>query len=75
MFIEKFKDEIPAYMLRDKIKAGITGWAQINGWKGDSSIPKRIESDLYYIKNRSLLLDIKILFFAFIKGFFSKNAY
>lgn len=75
VFIDKFKEEIPAYMLRHKMKAGITGWAQVNGWRGDTSIPKRIECDLYYIKNWSLLLDIKILVLTFIKGFINKNAY
>lgn len=75
IFIDKFKDEIPAYMLRHKMKAGITGWAQVNGWRGDTSIPKRIECDLYYIKNWSLLLDIKILLLTFVKGFINKNAY
>lgn len=75
MFIEKFKDEIPAYMLRHKMKAGITGWAQVNGWRGDTSIAKRIECDLYYIKNWSIFLDFKILLFTFVKGFINKNAY
>lgn len=75
IFIDKFKHEIPAYMLRHKMKAGITGWAQVNGWRGDTSIPKRIECDLYYIKNWSLLLDFKILLLTFVKGFINKNAY
>lgn len=75
VFIDKFKHEIPAYMLRHKMKAGITGWAQVNGWRGDTSIPKRIECDLYYIKNWSLFLDIKILLLTFVKGFINKNAY
>ncbi len=74
-FVEQFKNEIPAYMLRLKMKAGITGWAQINGWRGDTSLPKRIECDLYYIKNWSIWLDVKIIFFTFWKGFFNKNAY
>ncbi|QEN05675.1 exopolysaccharide biosynthesis polyprenyl glycosylphosphotransferase [Thiospirochaeta perfilievii] len=75
IFIDQFKDEIPAYMLRHKMKAGITGWAQINGWRGDTSISRRIECDLYYIKNWSIFLDIKILLLTFIKGFINKNAY
>jgi Undecaprenyl-phosphate glucose phosphotransferase len=73
--IEKFKDEIPAYMLRHKMKAGITGWAQANGWRGNTSLEKRIEFDIYYIKNWSFGLDIKILFLTVIKGFINKNAY
>ncbi len=75
VFIDKFRDEIPAYMLRHKMKAGITGWAQVNGWRGDTSIPKRIECDLYYIKNWTIVLDVKILLFTFIKGFINNNAY
>ncbi|HAZ11684.1 MAG: undecaprenyl-phosphate glucose phosphotransferase [Bdellovibrionales bacterium GWA2_49_15] len=74
-FVEKFKHEIPLYMLRHKMKAGITGWAQVNGWRGDTSLNKRIECDIYYIKNWSLWLDIKILFLTFWKGLLSKNAY
>lgn len=73
--INKFKDEIPAYMLRHKMKAGITGWAQANGWRGNTSLEKRIEYDIYYIKNWSFGLDIKILFLTVIKGFINKNAY
>lgn len=75
VFVNKFKKEIPAYMLRHKMKAGITGWAQVNGWRGDTSLHKRIECDIYYIKNWSLLFDIKILFLTFWKGFINKNAY
>lgn len=74
-FVDKFKTEIPGYMLRHKMKSGITGWAQINGWRGDTSIPKRIECDNYYIKNWSFWLDIKILILTFWKGFINKNAY
>ncbi len=74
-FVNKFREEIPGYMLRHKMKAGITGWAQINGWRGDTSIKKRIEFDNFYIKNWSLWLDIKILFLTFWKGFINKNAY
>lgn len=74
-FVEKFKSEIPAYMLRHKMKAGITGWAQVNGWRGDTSLHKRIECDLYYIRNWSLWFDIKILFLTFWKGFINRNAY
>ena len=60
-FVEQFKHKIPQYMLRHKVKAGITGWAQVNGWRGNTSIKKRIQYDLYYIQNWSLSLDFKIL--------------
>jgi exopolysaccharide biosynthesis polyprenyl glycosylphosphotransferase len=75
MYVEQFKVKIPAYMLRHRVKGGITGWAQVNGWRGDTSIEKRLEYDLYYIRNWSLWFDIKILFLTFIKGFVNKNAY
>jgi Undecaprenyl-phosphate glucose phosphotransferase len=75
IFVEKFRDRIPSYMLRHKIKAGMTGWAQVNGWRGNTSIEKRIEHDLYYIQNWSIGFDLKILFMTFWKGFFSKSAY
>ena len=74
-FIGRFRDHVPRYMLRQKMKAGITGWAQINGWRGNTSIKKRIECDLYYIENWSFLLDIKIIFVTLLKGFVNKNAY
>lgn len=74
-YVNKFKAEIPTYMLRHKMKAGITGWAQINGWRGDTSIEKRIEFDLYYIKNWSIWFDITIVYLTFWKGFINKNAY
>jgi Undecaprenyl-phosphate glucose phosphotransferase len=73
--VEKFKHEIPRYMLRHKVKAGMTGWAQINGWRGDTSLEKRIEYDLYYISNWSLVFDFKIMLMTVFKGFVSKNAY
>jgi Undecaprenyl-phosphate glucose phosphotransferase len=73
--IESFKDKIPRYMLRHKMKAGMTGWAQIHGWRGNTSLEKRIESDLYYIENWSLLLDWKILIKTLWKGIISKEAY
>ena len=75
VFINDFKDKVPGYMLRHKMKAGITGWAQVNGWRGNTSIEKRIEHDLYYIQNWSLRLDFKIMFMTFWKGFINKNAY
>jgi Undecaprenyl-phosphate glucose phosphotransferase len=74
-YVEKFRNEIPAYMLRHKMKAGITGWAQVNGWRGDTSLHKRIECDLYYIRNWSIWLDVKILFMTLWSGLFNKNAY
>lgn len=72
-YVEKFRDEIPGYMIRHKFKAGLTGWAQVNGWRGDTSIEKRIEFDLWYIKNWSFWLDLSIIFMTFFKG--NKNAY
>lgn len=74
-FVEKFKEEIPRYMIKHQVRPGLTGWAQINGYRGDTSIRKRIDCDLYYIENWSLGLDIKILFLTFFKGFINKNAY
>ena len=75
VFIEEFKRQIPRYHLRHKVKAGITGWAQVNGLRGQTSIQKRIEYDLYYIENWSMLLDVKILVRTALGGFISKNAY
>jgi len=67
-FVEQFKHRIPQYMLRHKVKAGITGWAQVNGWRGNTSLEKRIEFDLYYIENWSLSLDFKIMWLTVIRG-------
>jgi Undecaprenyl-phosphate glucose phosphotransferase len=75
MFIEEFKKQIPRYHLRHLVKSGITGWAQVNGLRGQTSIQKRIEFDLYYIENWSLMLDLKILLRTAMGGFLSKNAY
>ena len=75
VFIDEFRKRIPSYMLRHKVPAGITGWAQVNGWRGDTSIDKRIEYDLYYIQNWSLVFDLKILMLTLIKGFRDRNAY
>jgi exopolysaccharide biosynthesis polyprenyl glycosylphosphotransferase len=75
MYVEQFKQNIPAYMLRLKMKAGITGWAQVNGWRGNTSIEKRLEYDLYYIRNWSFFLDLRIIFLTFVKGFVNRNAY
>lgn len=74
-FVEKFKEEIPRYMIKHQVSPGMTGWAQINGYRGDTSIRKRIDHDLYYIENWTLGLDIKILFLTIFKGFINKNAY
>lgn len=74
-FVEKFKEEIPRYMIKHQVRPGLTGWAQVNGYRGDTSIRKRIEYDLYYIENWSLALDFKILFLTIFKGFINKNAY
>lgn len=75
LFVEKFKEEIPRYMIKHQVRPGITGWAQVNGYRGDTSIKKRIEYDLYYIENWSMGFDFKILFLTFFKGFINKNAY
>lgn len=74
-FVEKFQEEIPRYNVKHQVRPGITGWAQVNGFRGDTSIRKRIDCDLYYIENWTLGLDIKILFLTFFKGFINKNAY
>lgn len=74
-FVEKFREEIPRYMVKHQVRPGVTGWAQINGYRGDTSIKKRIECDLYYIENWTIGLDIKILLLTVFKGFINKNAY
>jgi Undecaprenyl-phosphate glucose phosphotransferase len=74
-FVKEFRRRIPSYMLRHKIKAGMTGWAQVNGWRGNTSLEKRIEHDLFYIQNWSIGLDMKILLMTLWKGSFSKSAY
>ena len=74
-FVERFKEEIPRYMIKHQVRPGMTGWAQINGYRGDTSIEKRIEHDLYYIENWTLGFDFKILFLTVFKGFINKNAY
>lgn len=75
VFIREFRKNIPKYMLRHKMKAGITGWAQVNGWRGNTDLEKRIEHDLYYIENWSILFDIKILWLTIWKGLVNRNAY
>lgn len=75
VFIEEFRSRIPRYMLRHMVQAGMTGWAQVHGWRGNTPIEKRIQFDLYYIENWSLLLDLKILLLTFVRGFVDRNAY
>jgi Undecaprenyl-phosphate glucose phosphotransferase len=72
-FVEQFKHRIPQYMLRHKVKAGITGWAQVNGWRGNTSLEKRIEYDLYYIENWSVTLDLKIMWLTVVRGLFQRS--
>ena len=72
-FVEQFKHRIPQYMLRHKVKAGITGWAQVNGWRGNTSLEKRIEYDLYYIENWSVTLDLKIMWLTLVRGLFQRG--
>ena len=72
-FVSQFKQRIPQYMLRHKVKAGITGWAQVNGWRGNTSLEKRIEYDLYYIENWSVSLDLKIMWLTLVRGLFSRS--
>ncbi|MDD6614583.1 MAG: undecaprenyl-phosphate glucose phosphotransferase [Lachnospiraceae bacterium] len=74
-YVEKFREEIPRYMVKHQVRPGMTGWAQVNGYRGNTSIRKRIEHDLYYIENWSVGLDIKILILTVFKGFVNKNAY
>ena len=74
-FVEKFKEEIPRYMVKHQVRPGMTGWAQVNGYRGDTSIRKRIDHDLYYIENWTVGFDIKILILTVFKGFINKNAY
>lgn len=75
LFVEKFKEEIPRYMVKHQVRPGLTGWAQVNGLRGDTSIRKRIDYDIYYIENWTLGFDIKIIFMTFFTGFVNKNAY
>ena len=74
-FVEQYKEEIPRYMIKHQVRPGMTGWAQVKGYRGDSSIRKRIECDIYYIENWTLGMDIKILFMTVFVGFINKNAY
>ncbi|WP_026611483.1 undecaprenyl-phosphate glucose phosphotransferase [Methylocaldum szegediense] len=74
-FVEVFKDQVPNYMKKHMVKAGITGWAQVNGWRGDTDLVKRIEHDLYYIQNWSVWFDLEIALRTIVSGFVNKNAY
>jgi exopolysaccharide biosynthesis polyprenyl glycosylphosphotransferase len=75
VFIQKFRKTIPNYMARHHVKAGITGWAQVNGWRGNTSLRKRIQHDLYYITHWNPWLDVRILWLTVFKGLFDRNAY
>jgi Undecaprenyl-phosphate glucose phosphotransferase len=74
-FVERFKASVPQYMLRHKVRSGLTGWAQVNGLRGDTSIEKRIEYDLYYIENWSIALDVKIIWLTLLRLSFHRHAY
>ena len=74
-FVEKFREQIPRYMIKHQVRPGMTGWAQVNGFRGDTSITGRIECDLYYVENWTLALDFKILFLTFFGRKVNKNAY
>jgi hypothetical protein len=74
-FVGEFKEKFPQYMVRHRVRAGITGWAQVHGWRGNTSLSKRIEYDLYYIENWSLSLDFRILWMTLRHGLRHRNAY
>ena len=74
-YVEKFREEIPRYMVKHQVRPGMTGWAQVNGYRGNTSIRKRIEYDIYYIEHWSVAFDIKILVLTVFKGFINRNAY
>lgn len=75
VFVDQFKHEIDSYMKKHLVKAGITGWAQVNGWRGDTCIKTRLDYDLYYIEHWSLWFDLKIILLTLFKGFVNQNAY
>ena len=75
VFIQEFRQHVPRYMLRHMVQAGMTGWAQVHGWRGDTSIERRIQYDLEYIQNWSMTLDLRILLLTLIRGFVNRNAY
>ena len=74
-YVDEFKETIPRYMIKHQVRPGMTGWAQINGLRGDTDIDRRIQYDLWYIENWTLALDIRILFLTIFKGFINENAY
>ncbi|MNI64469.1 UDP-glucose:undecaprenyl-phosphate glucose-1-phosphate transferase [compost metagenome] len=74
-FVEQFREEVPKYMVKHHVRPGITGYAQANGLRGDTSIEDRIEHDIFYIENWSILLDMKIILKTIVNGFINKNAY
>lgn len=74
-YVKQFKEKVPKYMIKHHVRPGITGWAQINGWRGDTSIRKRIEHDIYYIENWTFMFDLKILLLTVFENFVNKNAY
>ena len=74
-FVEKFKEEIPRYMIKHQVRPGLTGWAQINGYRGDTSIRRRIDYDIYYIENWTMGFDFKIMFLTIFRGLMNENAY
>ncbi|MNN57224.1 UDP-glucose:undecaprenyl-phosphate glucose-1-phosphate transferase [compost metagenome] len=74
-FVEQFREEVPKYMVKHHVRPGITGYAQANGLRGDTSIEDRIEHDIFYIENWSILLDLKIILKTIVNGFVNKNAY
>ena len=74
-FVERFKEEIPRYMIKHQVRPGLTGWAQINGLRGDTSIEERIQYDIYYIENWTMMFDFKIMLLTAFKGFINENAY
>ena len=74
-FINKFRESIPRYMLRHSAKAGMTGWAQVHGWRGNTSLRKRVQYDLYYIAHWSIWLDLRIILLTFTRALRDKNAY
>jgi Undecaprenyl-phosphate glucose phosphotransferase len=75
VFIDEFRQALPNYMLRHRIKAGMTGWAQVHGWRGSTSLRKRLQYDLYYVRNWSLALDLRILLMTLVRGLTNRNAY
>lgn len=74
-FVHKFLNEVSSYNIRHTLKVGITGWAQVNGWRGDTSIEKRIEYDLYYLRNWSFSFDMRIIVMTLFSGLIARNAY